>query len=66
MVSMLDQSIGKVITALRERSMLENSIIVFLSDNGAPSFGIHGNHGSNYPMRGVSELNKLVKRGKDV
>lgn len=54
MVSMLDQSVGSVVTALREKHMLENSIILFMSDNGAKPEGIHANHGSNYPLRGVT------------
>ncbi|KAG5882847.1 hypothetical protein JTB14_022358 [Gonioctena quinquepunctata] len=53
MVSMLDQSVGNVIAALREKRMLENSIILFMSDNGAQPEGIHANHGSNYPFRGA-------------
>ncbi|XP_048519875.1 arylsulfatase B isoform X1 [Dendroctonus ponderosae] len=57
MVSMLDKSVGSVITALREKHMLENSIIVFMSDNGAASDGIHANHGSNYPFRGIKSSN---------
>lgn len=56
MVSMLDKSVGAVVTALREKHMLENSIIIFMSDNGAASDGIHANHGSNYPFRGVEKL----------
>jgi arylsulfatase A-like enzyme len=54
MVSKLDESVGEVIAALRARNMLDNSIVVFLSDNGAPTHGIHSNRGSNYPFRGVS------------
>lgn len=54
MVSMLDRSVGKVMAALREKRMLENSIVVFMSDNGAQTQGIHANHGSNYPLKGVS------------
>lgn len=54
MVSMLDKSVGDVVTALREKHMLENSIILFISDNGAQTNGIHANHGSNYPLKGVS------------
>lgn len=53
MVSMLDKSVGDVILALRKKGMLENSIIMFISDNGAQSFGIHANYGSNYPLKGV-------------
>ncbi|CAG9762956.1 unnamed protein product [Ceutorhynchus assimilis] len=53
MVSMLDKSVGSVIQALREKHMLENSIIIFMSDNGAAPEGVHANHGSNYPLRGI-------------
>lgn len=53
MVSMLDKSVGKVITALREKRMLNNTIIVFMSDNGSKTIGVHSNRGSNYPLRGV-------------
>ncbi|XP_043266664.1 arylsulfatase B-like isoform X2 [Venturia canescens] len=53
MVSKLDASIGEVMTALRRRGMLDNSIIVFMSDNGAPTDGVHNNRGSNYPLRGM-------------
>lgn len=53
MVSKLDQSVGDVIEALRNREMLERSIILFISDNGAPTEGYLQNHGSNYPFRGI-------------
>lgn len=53
MVSALDDSVGEIVKALNERQMLENSIIVFVSDNGAPTIGEHRNWGSNYPLRGV-------------
>lgn len=39
MVSKLDQSVGKVVKALSDSGMLDNSIILFLSDNGAPIQG---------------------------
>ncbi|KAL1509594.1 hypothetical protein ABEB36_004305 [Hypothenemus hampei] len=57
MVSMLDKSVGSVVTALREKHMLENSIIIFMSDNGAAPEGVHANHGSNYPFRGIKSSN---------
>lgn len=53
MVSLLDKSVGSVVAALREKRMLQNSIILFMSDNGAQTEGIHANHGSNFPLRGV-------------
>ncbi|KAL1116272.1 hypothetical protein AAG570_005767 [Ranatra chinensis] len=53
MVSKLDESVGEVVAALRARSMLDNSVVIFMSDNGAPTHGIHSNRGSNYPLRGI-------------
>ncbi|KAG8225039.1 hypothetical protein J437_LFUL000017 [Ladona fulva] len=54
MVWKLDESVGKIVAALDGSSMLQNSIIVFLSDNGAQTYGIHYNRGSNFPFKGVS------------
>lgn len=39
MVSKLDESVGKIVDALGKNEMLENSIILFMSDNGAPIKG---------------------------
>lgn len=33
--------------------MLENSIIIFSTDNGGPAAGFNINAASNYPLRGV-------------
>ncbi|KAH9364354.1 hypothetical protein HPB48_003041 [Haemaphysalis longicornis] len=49
MVDTLDQAVGVVLDALHERSMLENCIIVFSSDNGADLLG----RGSSWPLRGT-------------
>lgn len=54
MMSYLDDSIGKVVQALQDKGLLENSVIVFVSDNGAPVLDTFANSGSNYPLRGVS------------
>lgn len=54
MVSKLDQSVGEVMSALSTKGMLHNSIVLFMSDNGASTFGVHSNRGSNFPLRGVS------------
>lgn len=56
MVSKLDDSVGSIVEALADRKMLQNSIIVFISDNGAPTVAeIFTNWGSNHPLRGVKE-----------
>ncbi|EFN75189.1 arylsulfatase B isoform X2 [Harpegnathos saltator] len=54
-VSKLDESVGKVVEALKNRNMLSNSIILFMSDNGAPTSGFLSNGGSNYPFRGIKK-----------
>ncbi|XP_064548754.1 arylsulfatase B, partial [Drosophila montana] len=52
MVSSLDKSVGRTMRALSDRGMLNNSIVLLYSDNGAPTLGIHSNSGSNHPFRG--------------
>ncbi|XP_067647813.1 arylsulfatase B isoform X2 [Eurosta solidaginis] len=52
MVSRLDWSVGRVVRTLEKVNMLENSIIIFQSDNGGPSIGLFANSASNWPFRG--------------
>ena len=40
-------------TALSEENMLQDSIVVFASDNGGAPAGYDRNQGSNWPLRGV-------------
>ncbi|XP_069692179.1 arylsulfatase B-like isoform X1 [Periplaneta americana] len=51
----LDESVGRVVKALQANGMLENTVIVFMSDNGAPTESVvkYQNWGSNYPLRGL-------------
>ena len=53
MLTKLDESVGKVVSALTEAEMLRDSIIVFTTDNGGPANGFNLNHASNWPLRGV-------------
>ncbi|XP_049794590.1 arylsulfatase B-like [Schistocerca nitens] len=46
----MDESVERVVTALHEHDMLNNSIIVFVADNGA---GSDVNWVSNFPFRGI-------------
>lgn len=56
MVSKLDDSVGAIVQALTNKNILQNSIIVFVSDNGAPTTGPGDrNWGSNYPLRGSKD-----------
>lgn len=59
MLTSLDESVGSVIKSLDDNGMLEDSIVLFIADNGAPAddpiWG-YGNAGSNWPLRGVCLL----------
>ena len=48
MVTALDDGVGQVLQALRARNLLNNTLIFFLSDNGAPQ----ATFTRNYPLRG--------------
>jgi arylsulfatase A len=50
-VSQVDSAIGRIVETLRQRGLLENTLIVFTSDNGSPQFP-GGGHMPNYIWRG--------------
>ena len=51
MVEAMDDAVGLVMTALLEGGKLEETIVVFTSDNGGVSSG-DGRATSNLPLRG--------------
>lgn len=55
MMSALDESVGTIFRTLHERGILEESVVVFSSDNGAATtpYGVHG--GSSWPLKGEKE-----------
>lgn len=55
MVRHLDESVGRVVSALADKGILQNTIITFMSDNGAPTVGEFNNWGVNLPFRGKKQ-----------
>lgn len=62
MMTVLDDQIGRFVSALDKKGILHNSVIIFYSDNGAPTVGMHANGGSNYPFKGVSKEESVLLR----
>lgn len=44
----LDRAVGKLLDALQQYQLLDNTLIFFLSDNG----GAHNNQSDNFPLKG--------------
>lgn len=49
MMATLDDSVGKVVSAVREQGREQDTLFVFLSDNGGP----RDNSSNNHPLRGT-------------
>jgi len=60
MVAALDDSIGDVVRSLNHHDMLNNTIIVFTTDNGGPANGYDGNAACNYPLRYIPCISIFV------
>ena len=57
MLSALDDAVGDIYDKLKARNMLENSIIIFTTDNGGPANGFDFNAANNFPLRLVVHSN---------
>ena len=53
MLSEMDTLVGQVRTSLESQGVLDNTIIIFSSDNGGTANGQFDNWGSNFPLRSV-------------
>ena len=59
MVSALDESVGEIMSALQRADILNNTIIIFTTDNGGAVGNTNGegmdySFGSNWPLRGIT------------
>ncbi|XP_033127696.1 arylsulfatase B-like [Anneissia japonica] len=50
MVTCVDEAIGNITNALKEKGIYQNSVIILSTDNGAQ---VHSSGGSNWPLRGM-------------
>lgn len=53
MAIMLDKFVERIKNALESTNLIDNSILIFASDNGAMPIGDETGAGSNYPLRGA-------------
>ncbi|WP_223583282.1 arylsulfatase [Sphingobacterium sp. GVS05A] len=65
MVDRLDQTVGKLLQKLKDNGQLDNTLIVFLSDNGAPAEDLvrwfHGARLNNGPVGTVGSFESQSK-----
>lgn len=64
MIDRMDQGIGRILKALKETGKLENTIIIFLSDNGA-SAELCERYGPGFDRPGATRDGKTVSYAKD-
>eukprot|EP00912_Choanoflagellata_sp_UC4_P000242 UC4_evm2s153 len=57
MVNYLDTAVGTIVDALQRKEMWENTLWVFQSDNGGPSFTGDNHTANNFPLRGAKYSN---------
>src|SRR5699024_4318107 len=58
MVASLDESVARVVKALNDSGQLDDTLILFSTDNGGTAPGKNGHHvdssmGSNWPLKGA-------------
>jgi len=67
MVDRMDQNIGRVTAGLRDRGELENTLILFMSDNGACAewdpFGFDVSSSANNVLHRGADLERMGSRG---
>lgn len=59
-ITFIDEQVGKLISKLKERSMYENSVIVFLSDHG-DEMGDHYHWRKTFPYQGSVHIPFIIR-----
>ncbi|MDG1324559.1 MAG: arylsulfatase [Opitutales bacterium] len=59
MVDRMDQGLGRIINALEKRKMLENTLIIFIADNGGCAEGMGRKEGIQYKDRDPEVLKPM-------
>ncbi len=63
MVDRLDRNVGRVIEALKETGEYDNTVILFLSDNGAEGVDFSGTKAAGYKRIADAADNRFANRG---
>ena len=61
MVDSLDQGMGRVVTALKESGQYDNTLILFLADNGGCAEGMGRRQGIQYKDKNPEQLKPMTK-----
>ena len=61
MVDRLDQGMGRVVTALKETGQYDNTLILFLADNGGCAEGMGRREGIQYKDKDPEQLKPMTK-----
>ena len=61
MVDSLDQGMGRVVTALKESGQYDNTLILFLADNGGCAEGMGRRQGIQYKDKDPEQLKPMTK-----
>ncbi len=61
MVDRLDQGMGKIVTALKETGQFDNTLILFLADNGGCAEGMGRREGIQYKDKDPNQIKPMTK-----
>ena len=63
-VEVMDQSVGRVVDHLKEKGVLDNTLILFLSDNGGNAEGLSSGLGSNVGSGPIGTATSYLRCGR--